>query len=54
MDWGRIIIAILLPPLAVVDKGWGAIILVGILWLLGWLPGVVAALVIGWTARDSW
>ena len=54
MDWGRIIVAILLPPLAVIDKGCGAILIVTILWLFGWIPGVVAALAIGWTAPDSW
>ena len=54
MDWGRIIVAVLLPPLAVIDKGCGAMLIVGILWLFGWFPGVIAALAIGWTAKDSW
>ena len=54
MDWGRIIVAVLLPPLAVIDKGCGAMLIVGILWLFGWIPGVIAALLIGWTAKDSW
>lgn len=52
MDWGRIIVAILLPPLAVIDKGWWAIALVAVLWLFGWLPGVIAALLIGAYAPD--
>lgn len=54
MDLGRILVAILLPPLAVIDKGCGAIVLVAILWLFGWIPGVIAALVIGHTASDRW
>lgn len=54
MDWGRLIVAILLPPLAVIDKGCGAIVIVGILWLFGWLPGVIAALIIGNVVPDRW
>jgi len=53
VDWGRIIVAILLPPLAVIDKGCGAVLIVTILWLLGWLPGVIAALLIGWLVKDD-
>jgi uncharacterized membrane protein YqaE (UPF0057 family) len=54
MDWGRLIVAILLPPLAVIDKGCGAMVIVGILWLFGWLPGVIAALLIGNVVQDAW
>jgi hypothetical protein len=32
--------------LAVFDKGCGSIIMVFLLWLCGWVPGVIAALVI--------
>ena len=42
----RIILCIIFPPLAVYDKGCGAILLVLILTILGWLPGTIAALVI--------
>lgn len=42
----RAIIAILFPPLAVVDKGCGSFLIVFILTLLGWIPGVIAALII--------
>ena len=35
-----------LPPLAVIDKGCGSIVIVFLLWLCGWVPGVIAALVI--------
>ena len=42
----RVLLAIICPPLAVVDKGCGSIIIVFLLWLCGWVPGVIAALVI--------
>jgi uncharacterized membrane protein YqaE (UPF0057 family) len=54
MDIGRIIVAILLPPLAVIDKGCASVLIVTFLWLLGWIPGVIAALVIGTMAPDRW
>lgn len=46
MSFLRALVCILLPPLAVLDKGCGSILLVTLLWLLGWIPGVIAALVI--------
>ncbi len=42
----RVILAILFPPLAVIDKGCGSIIITLLLTLCGWVPGVIAALVI--------
>ena len=42
----RLTLAILLPPLAVLDKGLGNILLVTILTCFGWVPGVIAALII--------
>ena len=42
----RILLCVIFPPLAVFDKGCGAILLVIILTLLGWLPGTVVALLI--------
>ena len=42
----RVILSILFPPLAVYDKGCGYIIIVFLLTLCGWVPGVIAALVI--------
>ena len=42
----RVILAILFPPLAVIGKGCGSIIIVFLLTLCGWVPGVIAALVI--------
>ena len=42
----RVILSILFPPLAVFDKGCGSIIIVFLLTICGWVPGVIAALVI--------
>lgn len=42
----RAILCLIFPPLAVFDKGCGSIIIVSVLTLLGWLPGVLAALII--------
>jgi len=46
MSVWRVILSILFPPLAVLDKGCGSILIVFILTLAGWIPGVIAALVI--------
>jgi uncharacterized membrane protein YqaE (UPF0057 family) len=40
----RVILCIILPPLAVIDKGCGAFLITAILTMLGWVPGVIAAL----------
>jgi len=40
----RALICIFFPPLAVLDRGCGAILLVFILTLCGWIPGVIAAI----------
>jgi len=42
----RVLLAIICPPLAVVDKGCGSIVIVLILTVLGWIPGILAALII--------
>ena len=42
----RVILAIIFPPLAVLDKGCGSIIIVILLTIAGWIPGVIAALII--------
>ena len=46
MSLGRALLCILLPPLAILDKGCGTILLVTLLTLCGWVPGVIAALVV--------
>lgn len=48
----RAIICVIFPPLAVIDYGCGSVFLVTILWLFGWLPGVIAALIICTRAGD--
>lgn len=42
----RVILSIIFPPLAVFDQGCGSILLVFILTCIGWIPGVIAALII--------
>ena len=42
----RVILAIIFPPLAVIDHGCGSIAIVFLLTLLGWIPGVIGALII--------
>lgn len=42
----RVLLSIFFPPLAVADKGCGSFIIVLILTILGWIPGVLAALII--------
>ncbi|MBT6235176.1 YqaE/Pmp3 family membrane protein [Bacteroidia bacterium] len=46
MSIWRVILSVLFPPLAVYDRGCGSIIIILILTLLGWVPGVIGALVI--------
>ena len=42
----RVILAIFFPPLAVIDKGCGSVLIVLLLTCCGWVPGVIGALVI--------
>ncbi|HEY6914197.1 MAG TPA: YqaE/Pmp3 family membrane protein [Paludibacter sp.] len=42
----RVILCIVFPPLAILDKGCGSVLLVFILTCCGWIPGVIAALII--------
>jgi uncharacterized membrane protein YqaE (UPF0057 family) len=42
----QVLLAIIFPPLAVVDKGCGSVFIVFLLTLAGWVPGVIAALII--------
>jgi uncharacterized membrane protein YqaE (UPF0057 family) len=42
----QVILAILFPPLAVIDRGCGSMLIVLLLTCIGWVPGVIAALVI--------
>ena len=42
----RLLLCIIFPPLAVIDCGCGSILIVTILTFAGWIPGVLAALII--------
>ena len=46
MSLFRVLLSIIFPPLAVLDKGCGSVVIVAILTCLGWVPGVIGALVI--------
>lgn len=42
----RVILSLIFPPLAVLDKGCGSVLIVTLLTCAGWIPGVIGALVI--------
>ncbi len=46
MSFLRVLLAIIFPPLSVIGKGCGSFFIVFLLTLCGWVPGVIAALVI--------
>jgi len=46
----RALLCLLFPPLAVLDRGCGTVIIVFVLTLFGWIPGVIAALLVNVTA----
>ena len=46
MSLPRVLLSILFPPLAVFDRGCGSMLIVFLLTLCGWVPGVIAALII--------
>ncbi|MBG0783440.1 MAG: YqaE/Pmp3 family membrane protein [Bacteroidales bacterium] len=46
MSIWRVLLCILFPPLAVIDKGCGSVVIVILLTLAGWVPGVIGALII--------
>ncbi|MEE1337716.1 MAG: YqaE/Pmp3 family membrane protein [Muribaculaceae bacterium] len=46
MSLFRVLLSIIFPPLAVYDRGCGSILIVLLLTCLGWIPGVIAALII--------
>ena len=46
MSIWRVLLAVLFPPLAVIDKGCGSVVIVALLTLAGWVPGVIGSLVI--------
>jgi len=46
MSFLRVLLAILFPPLSVIDRGCGSVLIVLLLTICGWVPGVIGALVI--------
>jgi uncharacterized membrane protein YqaE (UPF0057 family) len=46
MSLFRVLLSIFFPPLAVLDKGCGSVLIVLILTCVGWIPGVIGALII--------
>jgi uncharacterized membrane protein YqaE (UPF0057 family) len=49
----RAILCIIFPPLAVIDRGLGTILIVFVLTLIGWVPGVIAALLLNYQAANK-
>jgi uncharacterized membrane protein YqaE (UPF0057 family) len=52
MSCWRVLLCIIFPPLAVLDKGCGSILITTILTLIGWVPGIIAALIINTRPPD--
>ena len=46
MSLFRVLFAIIFPPIAVIDKGCGSVLIIFLLTLCGWIPVVIGALVI--------
>lgn len=46
MSFWRALLCIICPPLAVIDRGCGSVLITSILTILGWVPGCIAALII--------
>ena len=42
----RALLCLIVPPLAVLDRGCGMAIIVGLLWIAGGIPGIIAAFAI--------
>lgn len=52
MSLFRAVLCIVFPPLAVLDRGCGTIVIVTLLTLAGWVPGAIAALLLNYEARQ--
>ena len=50
MGCGRALLCIVFPPLAVIDRGCGTVLIVLALTLAGWVPGAIAALILNYLA----
>ena len=56
MGCARAILCVVFPPLAVLDRGCGTVIIVLALTMAGWVPGAIAALLLNYQAanRQRW
>lgn len=52
MSLFRAIVCIIFPPLAVIDRGCGTLLIVLLLTIAGWIPGVLAALLLNYMAEN--
>lgn len=50
----RAIVCIIFPPLAVIDRGCGTFLIVLVLTIAGWIPGVIAALILNYNAENRY
>ena len=48
----RAVLCIILPPLAVIDRGCGTVLIVFALTTAGWVPGAIAALLVNVLAEN--
>jgi uncharacterized membrane protein YqaE (UPF0057 family) len=46
MSCFQVLLSIIFPPLAVIHKGCGSVTIVFLQTVIGWVPGVIAALII--------
>jgi uncharacterized membrane protein YqaE (UPF0057 family) len=53
MSLFRALLCIVFPPLAVLDRGCGTVLIVLLLTLAGWVPGAIAALVLNYQAVEA-
>jgi len=53
MGCGRALLCIIFPPLAVLDRGCGTVLIVFVLTLAAWVPGVIAALLLNYMAANQ-
>lgn len=53
MEPWRVVMALIFPPFAVLDKGCGAFLLVFLLTAAGWIPGVIVALAIAYADAQN-
>lgn len=49
----RALLCLIFPPLAVIDRGCGALLIVTVLTMAAWVPGVLAALFINYTVAQE-